>query len=93
MITKDGFEVVEELRKILSSIDGVSKINENIVMEYTLVVKDDSFVVNAEKVGKELSKQAEKHGFTLDVVVATQEQVLEAEKKLKDYLKANAKFA
>ena len=91
-VTRESFDAVEEIRKILGSVDGAKRVDENIVMEYVVVVPDEEAASRVEKVGAELSKQAEKHGFVLDITAATEQQMKEAELKLAEFLRENSKF-
>lgn len=91
-VTRESFDAVEEIRKILGSIDGAKQVDESIIMEYVVVVGDEQAAERVEKVGAELSKQAEKHGFALDITAATEQQMQEAKLKLEEYLRENSKF-
>lgn len=85
-------EMAEELRKILSATNGAKAINETLSLQYVVEVEDDAGKESIQKVGMVLSAQAEKFGFTLDVIPATTEELKEAEKLMSDHLASQIKF-
>lgn len=84
--------MVEELRKILSSVQGAKAINETLSLEYVVEIEKEEHREAVEKVGLALSAQAEKFGFSLSVIPATTEEIQEAERKLHEHLASQSRF-
>ena len=92
MIKKDLLDMAEELRQILGSIDGATRIEENFALSYIVVVDDDTKKEKANAVSNAMISQAESHGLDLDITVATEKEVQETRDKLVSYMKQNSTF-
>jgi peptide subunit release factor 1 (eRF1) len=82
---KDTPAMAEELRQLLSQIDGVKKISETLSLHYVTVVDSEDKKENVAKVADALSEQAKQFGFTLEVIPVTQKELDELQNKLSTF--------
>jgi seryl-tRNA synthetase len=74
-------EMAKELRQLLGSTEAL-KIEENVYLQYVITVKDDNIKENLMKLSEDLTRQAAQHKVDLEIIVATQEEINEARKRL-----------
>lgn len=84
--------MMKELRQTLSSINGTKGIQENLTIEYIVEVDTESEKEGVQKVGDVLSSQAERFGFSLEVVPVTADELAEAESLYAKYLAEQTQF-
>lgn len=82
---KDTPAMADELKNLLSQIDGVKKISETLSLHYVLVVDSEDKKENVLKVGETLSQQASNYGFTLEVLPVTQKELDEVKNQLSTF--------
>lgn len=92
MITPQLMEMVKELRSILGQVNGVSKVEEDFNLSYLVVIDDEKQIENASRVAETLQEQAQQHGVSLEITVATQKQLDEAKDKYVKYLSEKSTF-
>lgn len=92
MIKEELLDMAEELRQILGAVDGVERLEEELVLNYLIVVSDDSKRENATKVGDAMAIQAQNHGLTLEISITTEKELQEVRDKLIQHMKENKTF-
>ncbi len=88
MLSKDDIGVIEELRGVLSKINGVSKFTEIVSLSYILEVGTQEDKLAVEKVGNLLTEQATKYNIDLEITAATSEELAEAKKMYDEHVNA-----
>ena len=84
--------ILKELRQLLSGVDGVRSIKEDLTISYVAEVADESKVENVEKVAAVLAGQSEKYGFIIEVTPATTAEIEKAKQLYAEHIAAETKF-
>lgn len=82
---QDTPAMANELKQLISQIDGVTKLSETLSLHYVAVVDSEEKKENVIKVGEELSSQAKQYGFTIEVIPVTQKELDELQNKLSTF--------
>lgn len=77
-------DMAKELRQILSSISGLSRVEENVYLQYLLVAQDEETKEKASSIAQLLAKQAEEHNVELEIVVLTEDQLKEVKANVQE---------
>lgn len=75
MLNSEIVNIVKELRDLVGKINGVTKVEEKFGVSFTLTCKTEADKAAASKVAAVLTNQAEKYGFELEIVTATEEDM------------------
>lgn len=92
MLKPETLSMAEELRKILGSINGTKRVEEEVALSYIVVVETEKEKEGAQKVADVLISQAAAKGLQLEIVVATEEEINEARNKVMEYINKNITF-
>lgn len=92
MLKPEVIKMAEELRKILGSVKGAKRVEEQFSLAYVVVVENEEQKANAEAVGNELTKQASANGLELEIATATEAEIEEIHKKLLEHTTKTATF-
>lgn len=82
MIREDFQDILQELRSILSQVEGVTNIGESFTLHYVITTDGEESRERALNVANLLVNQAqEKFNVDLNILVVTQKQLEEAQNK------------
>ena len=85
-------EMMEELRNLLSSVNGTKALSETFSICYVALVENEESKAAVEAVANTLKPQAKKYGLDIEIVAATEQDLAEAQDKLAEHASANAIF-